>query len=232
MASDLVEVGTFTASVTVPDDGDDYLASTVEIPFQALTNRTRYLQDLLTGLGTADVELASGTSLIMKGITGIAYDVLKARTIPIPLDSIVQMNPSALWFAQSIDPAVEPNRPGGYTSASGAIGRWSWRMPHGALVKHIRAAILNPGVGPGPITLDVYQRRNGTSGSYLPVSTKIGTATISTAGTTLLDADCAALAVAADGALDTFYAVITSGATGQWIDHVSMEFGDPGPRNF
>ena len=45
MAHDLTGVNAFTAPVTVPDTGDARTAASVELPFQALTDRTTFLND-------------------------------------------------------------------------------------------------------------------------------------------------------------------------------------------
>lgn len=45
MAHNLTETSTFTANVSVPDAGDARTAASVETPFQAVTNRTKNLND-------------------------------------------------------------------------------------------------------------------------------------------------------------------------------------------
>jgi hypothetical protein len=45
MSTTLVEVSSFTASVIVPEPGEDVTAASVEGPFQALANRTKYVKD-------------------------------------------------------------------------------------------------------------------------------------------------------------------------------------------
>ena len=54
MATNLVEVDEFTESVLVPEPGDDRKASSVEIPFQALANRAKYL------MARSGIELPGG----------------------------------------------------------------------------------------------------------------------------------------------------------------------------
>lgn len=49
MAHTLTESATHTATVTVPDDGDDLDAASVEVGFQAVTNRTHLLRQQMTG---------------------------------------------------------------------------------------------------------------------------------------------------------------------------------------
>lgn len=50
MAHNLTEADTYTANVSVPDAADARTAASVETPFQALTNRAKYLYTRLTKL--------------------------------------------------------------------------------------------------------------------------------------------------------------------------------------
>lgn len=45
MATDIVEADAWTSTVQVPEPGDDRDAASVEVGFQALTNRTKYLRE-------------------------------------------------------------------------------------------------------------------------------------------------------------------------------------------
>lgn len=60
MAHALTETTTFTSSVTVPDDGDTENAASVEVPFQALANRTKNLDTRLGERGISST-LNDGT---------------------------------------------------------------------------------------------------------------------------------------------------------------------------
>lgn len=51
MASAIVEVDTFTATITVPDDGDTASAASVVLPVQGLSNRTNWLENRLLAAG-------------------------------------------------------------------------------------------------------------------------------------------------------------------------------------
>lgn len=51
MAHNLTESSSFTTNVSVPDGGDARTAASVETPFQALTNRTKYLKARTDALG-------------------------------------------------------------------------------------------------------------------------------------------------------------------------------------
>lgn len=63
MSHNLVEASTFDPNVTVPDPADARTAASVEVPFQAITNRTKYLKDrtdpLLSQLATYSVGVAA-----------------------------------------------------------------------------------------------------------------------------------------------------------------------------
>ncbi len=50
MAHNLTESATYPANVAVPDDGDSAVAMSVETPFQALANRTKYITTSLNGV--------------------------------------------------------------------------------------------------------------------------------------------------------------------------------------
>jgi hypothetical protein len=81
MAHNLSDVDTFTSAVTVPDDGDDRSAASVELPFQALANRTFYNKTQFENLGVTDglyIEHLSGIRAATGPIVAILHDVLSA----------------------------------------------------------------------------------------------------------------------------------------------------------
>lgn len=51
MAHNLTEVDVFTSAVTVPDGGDSRTAASVEVPFQALANRTLNVKNKIDNIG-------------------------------------------------------------------------------------------------------------------------------------------------------------------------------------
>lgn len=66
MSHNLTESATYTADVTVPDDGDARNAASVNTAFQALANRTKFLKaqtDALHATITRSVPLASGLAV-------------------------------------------------------------------------------------------------------------------------------------------------------------------------
>jgi hypothetical protein len=69
MSETLTESSTFTASIVVPTGGDTRNAASVKTPFQSLTNRTKYLNDLLTS-GVKKVRSVA-TLAAMKALTSV-----------------------------------------------------------------------------------------------------------------------------------------------------------------
>lgn len=63
MAHALTEVSTHTASITVPDDGDDLEAASVEVGMQGLANRTHRHNRILGGLESAPGSLTVTTDV-------------------------------------------------------------------------------------------------------------------------------------------------------------------------
>jgi hypothetical protein len=99
MAHNLTDVDTFTSAVTVPDGGDARTAASVEVPFQALSNRSRNNKNRIDGIGVTSGLVATHAS----GIQARAGDVRafgdfaycdaagallsKPKTIMLPLSS-------------------------------------------------------------------------------------------------------------------------------------------------
>lgn len=129
MASVLTETSTFTATVTVPDDGDPLdAASVVPLAFQALTNRTRKLVDRCTGVA---------------GTGEFVYDSPKVRTRIIPasmlLPSSSQIANVPGWYFQlgrQLSTTVN------FPRLIVPIGAW---LPDGATFRRIRALVA-PGI--------------------------------------------------------------------------------------
>lgn len=69
MSHNLIEVSTFTASVSVPDPGDARTAASVEVPYQALANRTRNNKDRLDAILSQNASYTVGdvTDFITSG---------------------------------------------------------------------------------------------------------------------------------------------------------------------
>lgn len=68
MAHNLTETSTFDADVEVPDSGDARTAASVETPFQALANRTRWLFGAVSGLLIGRRRLYTATAVSGIGV--------------------------------------------------------------------------------------------------------------------------------------------------------------------
>jgi hypothetical protein len=88
MSKVLTEVSTFTASVTVPEDGDDVTGSSIEVQAQALANRTKYLNaanvSTQADLDTLEATVANGqwTSMSAAQMAAAAKECLSAGELP------------------------------------------------------------------------------------------------------------------------------------------------------
>lgn len=68
MAHNLTETATYTANVSVPDDGDLRNAASVEGPFQDIADRTAYLKGRLDGSVATDTSLSGNLTLLAGGL--------------------------------------------------------------------------------------------------------------------------------------------------------------------
>lgn len=150
MPTNLVEADEFTASVTVPEDGDDRNAASVETGFQALTNRTRNLVNRLGALKdqaitwTAWQRFHGGfTSTVGLGLVGNTNDVFytddvgalmpRVRTTYIPLDACAH---DGEWLVNNV--IAHAQAPDGYL-------RVPIELPTGAFLQRVEAAVLTGG---------------------------------------------------------------------------------------
>ena len=81
MPTNLTETATYDATITVPADGDARTALSVEIPFQALANRSKYLNTLTGTTGVTKIKTVADNAAL-KALTGMATgDVVKQTDI-------------------------------------------------------------------------------------------------------------------------------------------------------
>jgi hypothetical protein len=118
MAHNLTETDTYTANVSVPDGADNRTAASVETPFQALTNRAKYLYTRLTKLsgfysdGTYQLDLSHGVSTCLADPAWFWVDTLwyangDSQYLTIPIDSSVLPHGATLTgFAARVNPGV------------------------------------------------------------------------------------------------------------------------------
>lgn len=115
MAHNLTETDTYTANVSVPDGADSRTAASVETPFQALTNRARYLYNRLIKLagfysdGTYQLDTIHGQCIAASWLLGNTYwlSTGDAQYLPIPIDASVLPHGATLTgFSARVNPGV------------------------------------------------------------------------------------------------------------------------------
>lgn len=114
MAHNLTETDTYTANVSVPDAADARTAASVETPFQALTNRAKYLYTRLTKLagfysdGTYQLDIVHAIALTLTtwGWNDTQWASLSnSVNLTIPIDASVLPHGATLTgFTARIDP--------------------------------------------------------------------------------------------------------------------------------
>lgn len=131
MAVNLTESSNFDANVSVPEDGDDRNAASVEVPFQALTNRSRWLYNTLTAV---------------KALTDVLYTAAHTWAGTSRFDGAVTLGPGVSptyseprSFTRTVYP--EPQKTWGWESVAGdgistttphEIWRYQLPLPPGA----------------------------------------------------------------------------------------------------
>lgn len=116
MAHNLTETDTYTANVSVPDAADARTAASVETPFQALTNRAKYLYTRLVKLagfysdGTFQLDLLHGQSFptVTWGWGDTQWSSLgDAQLVSIPIDASVLPHGATLTgFTVRVNPGI------------------------------------------------------------------------------------------------------------------------------
>lgn len=70
MPKNLTETATFSATVTVPEDGDGVTGLSIETAAQSLANRSQYLKSIVTGTGVGRIREVT-TLAALKALTGM-----------------------------------------------------------------------------------------------------------------------------------------------------------------
>lgn len=136
MAEDLVEVDEFTEPVTIPEDGDDRNALSISPAFQALANRTKYLD---TRRGDAQ-RLLPGTELVYTDAARVPER--RERSDYLPLTDFMVSEHSGLIEADGcIHVAVSPEDLG----ARQIDIPMQLRLPTGAQLQNVRAVVRGMG---------------------------------------------------------------------------------------
>lgn len=120
MPKDLVDVDAFTSPITVPVDGDPRNALSVEVPFQALADRTRHVFSRFDGNGEID--------------------------LPAPLSWIGYVGAGALQLETLNNADFLPARGALDVRRNFGLAWWDLsRLPRHASIVRVRV-LLNPGV--------------------------------------------------------------------------------------
>lgn len=139
MAHNLTETNEFTASISVPDPGDDRKSASVNTPFQALANRTKYLKAVQDGYDAAPHTFGNTIQLAVDTIIGAAlspaeliYNEPKSRPVLLPMHITGGSNG---WTQGNAQPWT--------TTGNGVLtfhfGREA--VPSGSRLKKIRAGV-------------------------------------------------------------------------------------------
>lgn len=121
MAHNLTETDTYTANVSVPDGGDARLAASVETPFQALTNRAKYLYTRLIKLagfysdGTFQLDSLHGQALSTSwSFLATAWSsIADSEYLFFPIDASVLPHGATLTgFSARVNPGAGRATPG------------------------------------------------------------------------------------------------------------------------
>lgn len=217
----LTDTSAFTSPVTCPEDGVDLVeGSTVESPFQALANRTKYLYDTLAGV-VARIVSDEWT-----------YPTPKTRTVRIHGGAFAQQysgtdgagypDESSFIFDQ-IGPGGDGGRVivdlGAYLQTGHEITQLNFRVKPGA------ARVGNARMG---VMLLSYTG-DGTSNNHGGAVYDDGTTAAQTVSKT-------GLSVTVDRSTTRYLAWVIGGETANvnndTLYYVEVVYSDPGPRNF
>jgi len=226
MAHNLTDIDTFTSAVTVPDGGDPRTAASVELPFQAVANRTRNVKNrldaLASGLNVTAGDVRASSDFEYCDATGAAVSV--TRTIMVPLENT--------------GPGLDWSKALGKLTSTATFGTCEIRLPvvTGARVTMVRVAYQNAVSGARAVVN--VTRKVATKGATPGFNTNIERSdSDGTPGTTLTTPQIMSTGVFSSTvvnlATEEWYAAIAcSGAEGDVILWVELTMSDPGPRNF
>lgn len=245
MAEQLTEANEFTATVVVPEAGDDRTAASVRGAFQSLANRSRYLLQLIGDLLSED-NIWTGWNRFRGGFTmtqglGLAGPTNEAlytdeAGLPVPRRRTVMIDPAAIQGA-AWQPRVQGTAGATGTNLSGGWGKLLLPIPSGGQLKRVRIGYEHKVAGD---SADIYIRRTTyaktTPFTQYPAFKLIDKPTSGTIGQEVWDSD-----EITDPALDastTSYTLEISASDDttqplpdivHWIE---LQYLDPGPRNF
>lgn len=168
MATDLTEVDAFTTPITVPEPGDDRLASSVVLPLQALANRTKNVKRLVEEVHTHahtfdEVQrftdgIRLDASIKLHGTSEIIYvdadgnPALRERWLALPVTSfaapvaVISDDTRPTWAYQQAVGALVTVVPGSDdASALTNAAQQEFRLPSGAYLTGVNVGVTMVG---------------------------------------------------------------------------------------
>jgi hypothetical protein len=231
MATDLVEVDEWTAAVTVPEDGDDYDAASVELPLQALTNRTVRLNSRVDAV--PDQPYTWSAPQAFEDALGLAGPDNELTYQPLPRTRTMLLDQTSARPKLGANIALGDSglgSPFGWLCNASSTLIYGCRLPHGSTLQRVRVGIYNG--QSRDVTVHAYQFVAAVIGIAMGSSgaTDLGATTDNIATTGVVAHDVPA-PIVTNGAWHT-YCVEVSLVTGQICTWCEVMFTDPGPRNF
>ena len=250
MPTDLTDQNVFTEPVSVPEEGDDRNAASVEIPFQALANRTRNLKHQLeAGIATLTQQLGaldaadhnfSGaitfeSDVLFEGGVGIysdseevTYITKRTRKRLIPLHNYyttMQDRRSIL-----ISGGASTGSPGSIlASTAGEKVLLPIELASGNLLQSLRAAV-HKGPTAGNIVMELYRSTPDLVGGTSSTPLLLGSASHSVTGTGAIRTINVAGFDYVNRAAELLVVEFALPTVGDSILWVEIEYSDPGPR--
>jgi hypothetical protein len=231
MPSNLTEADEFTESVQVPDDGDDRNAASVETSFQALTNRTRNLWNLLEAY-TSKNRTWTGQQMFANAATGIrklvyvdaaGAEIKPVRKVALPITMLAYQGSS--WGLIETPYALQSGTFGG-----DIIGGFS--LPHDQELTAVNvgfAAWQNPDVVSPSLQLELV--RHGWSDALGPSNTQYVGDTVSGIGEKLIANVSIVLVAPNDGSRWSWFLKLKAYGSVR-IDWIQLTYNDRGPKSY
>lgn len=234
MPTNLTDVNTFTTPVAVPAGSDTRNAASVQTPFQAVANRTHYLNERVkAALGGAT---GAGEWTYEGGV--------RSRTKTLDLHSAIsqrRVSGGALYWQP--DNAAGTNETFWESTVDGVDATPTGflylpvRLPDGCLL-NTASVLVNPGAARSAgsrMRVDLVRQTALYTGPFTRVITTL--ATVGDDGTTNVQAlSLTSIAHTIVGSQDLFLAILSGNDGGAHNNDVvyaaQVTFSDPGPRNY
>jgi len=236
MATDLVEADEWTATVTVPEDGDDYDAASVEVPFQSLANRTVRLNSRIDQV--PDEAHTWAEAQTFEGVLGMAGADNEISYQPFPRTRTIILPPTSA--CPRMDDGGIKLTGAGVTSPFGwvwmAAGNeliYSFRLPHAAILQRVRVGVTGGSDGTD-VSVHCYQVESivDSIAAGSTVLHDLGSTTKPRSGAWQLVTHTVPAPITTNGAWHTYAIDVTLQTVAGVCAWVEIQFLDPGPRNF